>query len=88
MIQFLLPYLPRFFLLWYATRLLNKVVSAKEEIKSINKLLEDVDPKAIYEYTEGFRTHLIRRLDECYAKQCKLIRIVDSLETIIFTPRV
>jgi hypothetical protein len=77
----ILRLLPRFILNSYANRARIKLHLVEEEADKVSRLLDDVERE--YEYTEGFREHLSRRLEDCYIERFELIHRLNDVEPML-----
>lgn len=73
---------PSWVLGWYADRLFDRFKAADDEVKRVAGLLEDVSPG--YEYTEGFRDHLARRLEDVEDRRARLAESLNVLDAIVY----
>ena len=69
---------PRRLVDWYLDRLYYRVYNLKESRDHAAAILRDVEPM---EYTEGFRAHLLRRIDDADAEQKRLQTVITYIES-------
>lgn len=82
--SFILRLLPRGMLYWCSDRARTRLVWLEERVGQAERLLEEVAPG--YEYVEGFRLHLERKLDEWNTERFTLIRYISGIEDVLFPP--
>jgi hypothetical protein len=82
--SFILPLLPRTVLFWYSDHLRGRLMVLEDEVGRAERLLDEVEPG--YEYSEGFRLHLERKLGEWNIERFQLVEQIHEVENVLFPP--
>lgn len=81
---FILRLLPRSVLFRYTDYIRGRLIWLETQVDKAEGLLEDVSPE--FEYTEGFRLHLERKLGEWNAERFAVVQKISLVEDILFPP--